>query len=99
MLDVAAWLIGVVHSNARMSAEYVEHTGKLVELGKIIMTRLGPGKVLFLSYEVLVGLTTAKLIENAYRLGLKDGQNGVGRAAARPTKCPTEVSYKQKHCF
>jgi hypothetical protein len=99
LVDVAAWVIGVVHSNARMSAEYIDQTGKLIELGKIIMTRLGPGKVLFLSYEVLVGLTTAKLIENAYRLGMKDGQNGVGCAVRRPTKCPTEVSYKQKQCF
>jgi hypothetical protein len=41
------------------------------------MKRLGDHRGLLLEYERMVGLSEGIYLENVYRIGLKDGQEGV----------------------
>lgn len=63
------------------------------KLGRQILNLLGPSfRSLFFEYEKSIYLAESYCIENAYRLGLKDGKRNRRRAkftVAIPTKKPT----------
>ena len=67
-------IFGVAYENTRKNAEYTRNADKIVELGRKMMKRLGPHRLLFLEYESLVGLSESIYLKNVYLIGLEDGQ-------------------------
>lgn len=54
--------------------DYREYAERIIELGTAIREGLGLAGTLFSDYENLVGLSESIFAENAYLLGLADGQ-------------------------
>jgi hypothetical protein len=75
-------LLTAVFKDAKINKEYRKNLGRIINLGHRIMGYLGPHRMLFLEYEVAVGVSQVKLIENAYNIGYRDGLSaGVSGAA------------------
>lgn len=61
------------YEEAIKNPKYTKHTEKIIILGRKIMKCLGPHASLFLEYEIASNLAKGIRIENAYKLGFKNG--------------------------
>jgi len=74
MIEAEERIFVDAYESTRGDSEYINHAGKIIELGREIMKCLGPYRSLLLEYEMLIGLCQGIYMENVYRVGLEDGK-------------------------
>lgn len=65
------------YQDTRENTEYKAYIDKIIKLGREIMKHLGDHRGLLLEYERMIGLSEGVYLENVYRIGFEDGQEGV----------------------